>query len=286
MIPGPFSYHRPATLAEAVNLLSTLGDEAETFRWLQGDNVNGIIDGLKGKEHDLHRVESLFPTRFAESWSKFKKDVPDLAPGAAVYLLPAPRRAVGGSVRPLSHRSAVIFGAEEILSVIDSQTAFNVLTQHELTHLYHMQVNPEMRQMIAQVYMPPFAEGRSKLYQVLWLEGLAVYRSKVLNPSSTDQQILLSSTVASDVAAVWPNLGHGLRSVLDSNKAADIGAYLFDADTTGQIPRRAGYYVGMQIARHLSKTNSFAALCRLQGPELRAKVSEALAYLEANGITS
>src|ERR1700716_4718585 len=28
MIPGPFSYHRPATVAEAVNLLSTLGDEA------------------------------------------------------------------------------------------------------------------------------------------------------------------------------------------------------------------------------------------------------------------
>src|SRR3977135_4499132 len=28
MIPGPFSYHRPATLADAVKLLSTLGDEA------------------------------------------------------------------------------------------------------------------------------------------------------------------------------------------------------------------------------------------------------------------
>ena len=28
MIPGPFSYHRPATLADAVNPLSTLGDEA------------------------------------------------------------------------------------------------------------------------------------------------------------------------------------------------------------------------------------------------------------------
>ena len=28
MIPGPFSYHRPATLADAVNLLSTLGEEA------------------------------------------------------------------------------------------------------------------------------------------------------------------------------------------------------------------------------------------------------------------
>src|SRR5271156_6797399 len=28
MIPGPFSYHRPATVADAVKLLSTLGDDA------------------------------------------------------------------------------------------------------------------------------------------------------------------------------------------------------------------------------------------------------------------
>src|SRR6266480_4366792 len=28
MIPGPFSYHRPATVADALKLLSTLGDEA------------------------------------------------------------------------------------------------------------------------------------------------------------------------------------------------------------------------------------------------------------------
>ena len=28
MIPGPFNYHRPATVAEAARLLSTLGNEA------------------------------------------------------------------------------------------------------------------------------------------------------------------------------------------------------------------------------------------------------------------
>ena len=28
MIPGPFSYHRPATVADAVKLLADLGDDA------------------------------------------------------------------------------------------------------------------------------------------------------------------------------------------------------------------------------------------------------------------
>jgi carbon-monoxide dehydrogenase medium subunit len=60
MIPGPFSYHRPATLAEAVNLLSTLGDEA---RPLAGGHslVPMMKLRLASPEHlvDLHGVASL-----------------------------------------------------------------------------------------------------------------------------------------------------------------------------------------------------------------------------------
>ncbi|WP_426436745.1 FAD binding domain-containing protein [Bradyrhizobium genosp. P] len=60
MIPGPFSYHRPATVADAVKLLSTLGDEA---RPLAGGH--SLIPMMKLRlatpEHlvDLHDVEGL-----------------------------------------------------------------------------------------------------------------------------------------------------------------------------------------------------------------------------------
>ena len=70
MIPGPFSYHRPQTLADAVKLLSTLGDEA---RPLAGGHslvpmmklrlaapahlvdLHGI-DGLKGVRRDGNNI--------------------------------------------------------------------------------------------------------------------------------------------------------------------------------------------------------------------------------------
>ena len=70
MIPGPFSYHRPATVADAVKLLSTLGDDA---RPLAGGhslvpmmklrlatpehliNLHGI-DGLKGVRREGDKV--------------------------------------------------------------------------------------------------------------------------------------------------------------------------------------------------------------------------------------
>jgi aerobic carbon-monoxide dehydrogenase medium subunit len=60
MIPGPFNYHRPATVADAVKLLATLGDDA---RPLAGGHslVPMMKLRLATPEHlvDLHGVEAL-----------------------------------------------------------------------------------------------------------------------------------------------------------------------------------------------------------------------------------
>src|SRR5450756_1783338 len=60
MIPGPFSYHRPATVADAVKLLSTLGDEA---RALAGGHslVPMMKLRLAAPDHlvDLHGIAAL-----------------------------------------------------------------------------------------------------------------------------------------------------------------------------------------------------------------------------------
>jgi len=60
MIPGPFGYHRPATVADAVKLLSTLGDDA---RPLAGGHslVPMMKLRLATPEHlvDLHGIDGL-----------------------------------------------------------------------------------------------------------------------------------------------------------------------------------------------------------------------------------
>jgi aerobic carbon-monoxide dehydrogenase medium subunit len=60
MIPGPFSYHRPATLADAVKLLATLGEEA---RPLAGGHslVPMMKLRLATPDHlvDLHGIDAL-----------------------------------------------------------------------------------------------------------------------------------------------------------------------------------------------------------------------------------
>jgi aerobic carbon-monoxide dehydrogenase medium subunit len=66
MIPGPFNYHRPATVADAIQLLSTLGDDA---RPLAGGHslVPMMKLRLATPEHliDLHGIDGLKGVRRA-----------------------------------------------------------------------------------------------------------------------------------------------------------------------------------------------------------------------------
>jgi carbon-monoxide dehydrogenase medium subunit len=70
MIPGPFNYHRPATVADAINLLSTLGDDARPLagghslvpmmklRLATPEHLIDLqgIDGLKGVRRDGNTI--------------------------------------------------------------------------------------------------------------------------------------------------------------------------------------------------------------------------------------
>ena len=70
MIPGPFSYHRPSTVADAIKLLASLGDEARPLagghslipmmklRLATPDHLVDLhgISGLKGIDSDGARL--------------------------------------------------------------------------------------------------------------------------------------------------------------------------------------------------------------------------------------
>ena len=255
------------------------------LRWLSDENsLEQFERALHSQTVRFRKVDSELIARMNLAWEKFQAYVPDLESGVPVYVLAAPRMAIGGSVRPLKKQSALVLGAEELSTVIDSQTAFNVLLNHEMTHLYHLQVNAEMRQMVSAVYMPPYDPGHSRIYQILFLEGLAAYTSRNLNPTATDSEVLLSDTVAAEVKSLWPGIGEEIRKHLNSSDKDDINKYLFDGQVSESFPRRAGYYVGMLIAAELSKRSSFAGLCRLSGAELQIEVESALLNLEKSGL--
>jgi carbon-monoxide dehydrogenase medium subunit len=116
MIPGPFSYHRPATLAEAVNLLSTLGDEARPLagghslvpmmklRLAQPKNIIDLrkVTGLSGikEEKGVITVGAMTTHWEVESSKVMKGKAAVVSETAAVIGDPAVRNkgTIGGSL--------------------------------------------------------------------------------------------------------------------------------------------------------------------------------------------
>ena len=80
VIPGPFNYHRPATVADAIKLLSTLGDDARPLagghslvpmmklRLATPEHLVDLhgIDGLKGIQRDGEHMREQWLAWMAE----------------------------------------------------------------------------------------------------------------------------------------------------------------------------------------------------------------------------
>jgi carbon-monoxide dehydrogenase medium subunit len=116
MIPGPFSYHRPATVADAVKLLATLGDEARPLagghslvpmmklRLATPEHLVDLhgIDGLKGIRRDGNRVVIGAMTTQHEllASDEIKKSLPILRETALLIADPQVRYrgTIGGNV--------------------------------------------------------------------------------------------------------------------------------------------------------------------------------------------
>ncbi len=236
---------------------------AEPYGLLRPMDDATIADelGYLAERVDAYRQLSVrFPLALAKSWRTFVEVFPaTMLERAAVYLLPAPRRTVGGAVRPLGpNRGAVLFGSNQVIDSLATSVSISTLIHHELTHCCHIQSNPEMRQATASFFHktpgPPV-----KLYQMMWLEGFAGYVSKTLNPSATTEDVLSNANLPANVAAHWTRVISGMLENWDSTDIDLIDAYVGSGDARN-IPSRSAYYVGMLVAARLAEHQSLPAL--------------------------
>jgi hypothetical protein len=186
---------------------------------------SGIGDGdlaaffqrVAKREGALRRESQLLPSRLRREWDRCRRILPDLDAEATIYVLPAPADAVGGWVRLLGSEDVVILGFEA-LTATASATEWSVAVDHELMHLYHIQRNSEMRDVTDQYFVRRAQPVH--LYQLVWLEGLAMYASQVLNPEAKPGEILNG--------ALTESIRHDLPRVSRAAaKPADIHAWPF-----------------------------------------------------------
>jgi hypothetical protein len=199
--------------------------------------------------------------------ASFKATFPDFVAPDDIYVVHSLGEMDGG-IRPIDGKDTLIFGIDRMVQLRgdDDQSAF---FHHELFHHYHL---------------PRVAEcGTNSVWSSLWVEGLATYVSKVLNPQANEKELLL--TVPNDMAArtraVLPAALAQLESALDKEDQQTY-ADLFLFRGTDPLPRRRAYYLGYLVAQEAGKTRDVRQLANMTCDEVKPLVFATVHRLREN----
>ena len=201
-----------------------------------------------------------FPAAFEAGIQHFRKAFPGFTPNVPVYLLHSLGEMDGG-IRELGGKNYLIFGADVIARMHDSHTLTPFL-DHELFHLVHVKYFPEC----------------GEVWCALWIEGLATYAARVMNPGADDRQLLLTSPqpIRAAVDATWPRAACFTRAKLYSSAEEDINALLAGGPEADEFPRRFGYYVGLRAAEELGGEQSLTELAHMPPERVKAALTSAV----------
>jgi hypothetical protein len=210
-----------------------------------------------GRIGAIRRINQSITTEVPQHIARFRQTFPDFKCTTPVYFLYS-LGAFDGAVREVKGTPALMFGVDVIVQTFGDDQA--PLFAHELFHVYH-------RQMIG--------EGPDELYWALWMEGLATYVSRTLNPGLPES----SACCFPDIEAVSKQrsaIAAQLLARLDSVKDEDYRRFMLGGQKDLDIPQRSGYYIGYLIAQHLGERHSLAELARMPPVEVRAAVQREL----------
>lgn len=206
------------------------------------------------------RTAMAFQSMLRPALNTFRRALPDLKSIPPIYLLHSLGEMDGGT-RILDGKLYLIFGADVMASAHDFADEQPFL-HHELFHAYHQQYFAECQQVWCNV----------------WVEGLAVYAAKQLNPQASDSQLLLTQP-----EAIRPQVDlHFRESVcavaarLDSTQAEDLEALFSFRRLNERVPPRAGYYIGMLVAQQAAERHSLAELAHLDAAAARRIVQQGI----------
>ena len=199
--------------------------------------------------------------------ASFNVVFPDFKPVVTTYFLHSLGEMDGGT-RVFKGRSYLIFGADGMVRYhgTGSEAPF---FHHELFHTHH---NVQAADC-----------DDSVLWQRLWIEGLATYVSKVLNPQASDQELLIDFPKGSAErvrGGIYANMAQ-LEQVLDSPDEHQLASlfYMNGASVDGLPPRR-GYMLGYLIAEEMGKSRTPTQLAKLSCADAKLHIRAAIATLK------
>jgi hypothetical protein len=222
-----------------------------------------VLRGLKQFPDQRAGVEDVsrrFAAMFAPALASFEARFGPMTGYPPVYLVDSLGEFDGGT-RDLPEGVRLLFGAD-VIARIHARHDIRPFFHHELFHLYHHRFFPECE----------------TVWCSFWAEGLAVYVAKSLNPSATDEELLLTlpRPIRPEVDAHMTEAVCAVRARLDSKDDADKGALFSFQSLAPDLPPRFGYYLGYRVAERLGRTRSLDQLALLPPEEVRPLIDQTL----------
>lgn len=229
--------------------------------------------GLPHKYEANKKVFDDFEDTVAEQIKKYSAVFPDSKFTNKIYAVTG----VGfnGKASELSQTKEMVlaFGVNTMIEIDDDP---DVLYSHELFHIYHYnRLNIDEKN---------YAE-KSKLTLPLWLEGLAVYVSKGMNPSKSDDKVFMSKELPKvsqkDIRWLAREFLKNADGKLYDETQLEIYQNWFKhgKQLRKDIPTRAGYLLGYHVAKELGKKHSSYEMAGWDLDKMHKEVKATLALL-------
>ena len=211
----------------------------------------------------VREVSRRFAGLFEPARQSFERAFGPVAMQRPIYLIHSLGEMDGGT-RSLPGGTTLIFGAD-VIARYHLRHDIQPLVHHELFHVLHLRR----------------FSNCGRVWCSLWIEGLATYAAKSLNPDATDAELLFE--IPRPIrAAVEANRAEAVCAVvarLDSGDRADMRSlYSFEA-MNERLPPRFGYYVGYLVAAELGRRRSMGRLATLRQQQVRPLVERTLRRL-------
>lgn len=220
----------------------------------------------------VSKMEILFDTAEEISTSqanKFKKTFPDLQEGTPIVFLPG--ITFNGKAQPLGSfgRSALFIGVDMVAERNDS---IDVLFSHEFFHIYQFEFLKN--KSIWQTFSSP-----------LWFEGFATYVSGLLNPTVSEDILLMDADLTEECSKApnvqkWAELYLSFynNGNLDENTLNQYYKDWFQISGSSN-PKRRGYCLGLRVIQEVAKENTVPSMVQWDEPTFGLKIGEALTKL-------
>jgi hypothetical protein len=211
----------------------------------------------------MRAMADRIPQDMAEARRRFVAKFPDMHWSGDVYVM-ASGGCFNGRVQKIQGRSALLLGVDNIVGLGEKNLV--PVVDHELFHRYHHD------------YFDFEPTGGYPLWTLLWAEGMATYVAEDLNPQASQIDLgMVPPGMVENVERERRKLAAEFLKHADSRADKDALVWFNDIDSKDPlVPPRAGYELGVLVARELSKRYSMQQMAHWSRTEAEPKIRMAL----------